>query len=87
MLSQTSFFSDRISEILGSIGKTGVLKLSEYDQLTTAVWSDALNEVEKKAVDRVMHFVGRGRIEIVDDIWHKMGPLPLNRLNRFQPQL
>ena len=84
MLSQTSLLSDTISEILGAIGKTGALKLSEYDRLTKAVWSDALDEIDKKSALRVLHFVRRGRIEIIDDISESLNAqLPSTVQNLF----
>lgn len=84
MLFQTSLLSDTISEILGSIAETGFLKLSEYDRLMKAAWSDALNEIEQKSVERVLHFVRRGRIGIIDDISETFNsPLPTNVQNPF----
>ncbi|MGK7905362.1 MAG: hypothetical protein AB4352_28950 [Hormoscilla sp.] len=84
MLFQTSLLSDTISEIFGSIGETGVLKLSEYDRLTKAIWSDALNEIERKSVKRLLHFVRKGRIKIIDDISDSFNsPLPANVQNIF----
>jgi len=84
MLFQTSLLSDTISEILGSIGATGVLKLSEYDRLTKAVWSEVLDEKDKKSALRVLHFVRRGRIGIIDDISESFNsPLPANVQNLF----
>jgi len=68
MLSQAEFFSNAVSEILGSIGATGVMKLSDYSQLMTALLSDSLDEAERKSVDRMLRFVRKGRIEIEDDI-------------------
>ena len=68
MLYQAEFFSDSVSEILGSIGATGVLRLSDYGQLMAAILSDSLDETEKKSVDRMLRFVRRGRIQIEDDI-------------------
>ena len=61
-------FSNSVSEILGSIGVTGVMKLSEYGQLMTAILSETLNETERKSVDRMLRFVRRGRIKIEDDL-------------------
>ena len=84
MLSQTSLLSDTISEILGSIGTTGLLKLSDYDRLTKAIWSDSLDEIDKKSALRVLHFVRRGRIEIIDDISESFNaPIPSTVLNLF----
>lgn len=68
MLSQAELFSNTVSEILGSIGATGVLKLSDYTQLTTALLSDCLDETERKSVDRMLRFVRKGRIKIEDDL-------------------
>ena len=69
MLSQTDLFSDAISEIIGYIGETGVLKLSYYNQLMK-ILSESQDEIEKSAADRILRFVRRGRIKIEDDMYN-----------------
>jgi len=69
MLSQKDLFSDAVSEILGDLGETGVLKLSDYNQLMR-ILSDSQDEIEKRSADRILRFVRRGRIQIEDDIYN-----------------
>ena len=66
MLSQRDIFSDTVSEILGDIGETGMLKLSDYNQLMR-ILSESQDEIEKRSADRILRFVRRGRIKIETD--------------------
>lgn len=69
MLSPTDLFSDAVSEILGDLGETGMLKLSDYNQLMR-ILSDSHDEIEKRSADRILRFVRRGRIKIEDDMYN-----------------
>ena len=69
MLSQTDLCSDAVSEILGYLGETGVLKLSDYNQLIR-ILSESTDEIEKISADRILRFVRRGRIKIEDDSYN-----------------
>ena len=68
MSSGIDMLSDVVSEIFYSVAATGVLSLSDYYKLIGAALNDSLNEQELGSINRMLHFVQRRKIAIVDDI-------------------
>lgn len=67
MLYTTSILSNTVAEIFATASSTGFIKGSQYRQLIAAT-NESLDDRDRKAIDRVLRFVRRGRIQIVDDI-------------------
>ncbi len=51
-----------IAEILASTADTGVLTLSDRYGLMAAILDETLEEQERRAIDRVLRAVARGRL-------------------------
>lgn len=68
MLSQTEVLSQTVSDIIGAVGASGVLRPCDYSQLMAASLNESLNDYERKTINRVLRFVRKGRIKIVDEI-------------------
>ena len=65
--------SEAVSEIFYSVAETGVLNLSDYYKLMAASLNEALDEQEIGSINRVLYFVRKRRIAVVDDIAVKFG--------------
>ena len=67
MLSPVEISSDTISEIFYSVAATGRITESDYYRTITAILNNSLDEEEMKSVKRMVHFVKRGKIAVVND--------------------
>ena len=67
MLYTTSILSNTVAEIFATASSTGVLKGSQYRQLIAAM-NESLEDRDRKAIERVLRFVRKGRIQLVDDL-------------------
>ena len=65
---QTRHLSDTISDIIGAVGVSGVLRACDHSQLVDAALDESLKEYERKTINRLLRFVRKGRIQIVDEI-------------------
>lgn len=70
----TSIVSNRVAEIFAVASSTGIIKGSEYRQLIVAL-NQPLDDRDRKAVERLLRFVRKGRIELVDDMQYNTIPL------------
>ena len=68
MQSPVAILSNAIAEIFATASATQTLKYSEYEQLTTAL-NCSLEKQELKAIERLLHFVKRGNIQLVNDLY------------------
>lgn len=59
---QMQLIPGAIAEILASTADTGVLTLSDRYGLMAAILDDTLEEQERRAIDRVLRAVARGRL-------------------------
>lgn len=66
MISPTHFLSDTIAEIFATASATRMLKYSEYNLLTT-VFNASLDKQDLSAIHRLLHFVKKGQIQLVND--------------------
>ena len=57
-----------VSEMLVSVSQTGKLTLGDRYGLLAAALDDELSEEERRAVNRILHSVSRGKIEVTYDI-------------------
>lgn len=60
--------SDTISEIYAAASETRILKYSQYNQLTTVASNYCLDKKHLAVIERLMYFVKKGRIQLVDDL-------------------
>lgn len=67
MQSPTALLSNTIAEIFANASATRTLKYSEYHLLTTA-FNSALDRQHLTAIRRVLQFVKKGRIQLVNDL-------------------
>jgi hypothetical protein len=65
---QLALLPGAISEILVSAYQTGKLTLGDRYGLLAAVLDEGLSEEEVRAVNRILHSVSRGRVEMTQDI-------------------
>ncbi|MBP0028166.1 hypothetical protein PN466_19480 [Roseofilum reptotaenium CS-1145] len=65
MLSPTEKLSDRISEIFGAVGATGVVSCTDYHTLQLASSYSELQAHERKSIDRLLRAVQRGKIDLI----------------------
>lgn len=64
---QTKHLSDTISDIIGAVSVSCTLTPCDYAQLVNAASDESLKEYERKTIHRLLRFVAKGRIKIVDD--------------------
>ena len=67
MLSPVEISSDTISEIFYSVAVTGRITEYDYYKIITAILNHSLDEEEIKSVKRMLHFVKRGKIVVVNE--------------------
>ena len=73
MTDRVERISDAVSEIFYSVAETGVLNLSDYYKLMAAALNEGLDEQEIGSINRVLYFVRKRRIAVVDDIAVRFG--------------
>lgn len=61
---QMQLIPGAIAEILASTADTGILTLSDRYGLMAAILDDTLAEQERRAIDRLLRAVVRGRLQI-----------------------
>jgi hypothetical protein len=54
-----------VAEILASTADTGVLTLSDRYGLMAAILDDTLGEQDRRAIDRLLRAVARGRLQVI----------------------
>ena len=64
MLTQIQLIPGAISEIFASATETGILTLGDRYGLMAAALDEGLDEEERRAVNRILHFVQQGRITV-----------------------
>ncbi|MEA5469460.1 MULTISPECIES: hypothetical protein [unclassified Spirulina] len=64
MLTQIQLIPGAISEIFASATETGILTLSDRYGLMAAALDEGLDDEERRAVNRILHFVKQGRIAV-----------------------
>lgn len=65
MLNQLQLLPGAISEILASVADTGRLTLLDRYGLLAATLDENLPEEERRAINRLLRAIARGRIEVV----------------------
>lgn len=73
MTARVERISDAVSEIFYSVAETGILNLSDYYKLMAAAMNEALDEQEISSINRLLYFVRKRRIAVVDDIATRFG--------------
>ncbi|MBC6423255.1 MAG: hypothetical protein GDA43_10795 [Hormoscilla sp. SP5CHS1] len=73
MTDRVEGISDAVSEIFYSVAETGVLNLSDYYKLMSAALNEALDDQEIGSINRLLYFVRKRRIAVVDDIAVRFG--------------
>lgn len=66
MLSPVEICSDTISEIFYSVAVTGRITESDYKRIIAAILNNSLDEEEIKSVKRMVYFLKRGKIVVVN---------------------
>ncbi|MCW6034896.1 hypothetical protein K4A83_01215 [Spirulina subsalsa FACHB-351] len=64
MTIQHQLIPGAIFEILASVAQTGTLTLTDRYGLLAAIMEDNLTEEERRAVDRLLRSVQRGRVRV-----------------------
>ncbi|MEC4806083.1 MAG: hypothetical protein SAJ12_04000 [Jaaginema sp. PMC 1079.18] len=64
MLIQLQLIPGAISEMLASVSDTGMLTLSDRYGLLAATLDDTLTEEERRAINRLIRAVVRGKVKI-----------------------
>lgn len=64
MNSQHQLLPGAIFEILASVAQTGTLTLLDRYGLLAAIMNDEINEEERRAIDRLLRSIQRGRIKV-----------------------
>lgn len=57
-----------ISEMLVSVSETGKLTLGDRYGLLAAQLDESLTEEERRAINRILHSVCRGKVKIANDL-------------------
>lgn len=57
-----------ISELLVQVTITGQLTLADRYGLLAAVLDDSLSEEDRRAVNRILHALRKGRVQVVDEL-------------------
>jgi len=57
-----------ISEILASVSDTGCLTLADRYGLMAAVLDDSLDEQDRYSLNRLLRYVLKGRVKIVNEL-------------------
>ncbi|MDJ1169002.1 hypothetical protein PMG71_06150 [Roseofilum sp. BLCC_M154] len=65
MLSPTEKLSDRISDIFGSVGATGVMSFADYHTLQLVSSYSHLESHERKSINRLLRAVQRGKVHLI----------------------
>ncbi|NJL02962.1 MAG: hypothetical protein HC838_01910 [Spirulinaceae cyanobacterium RM2_2_10] len=65
MLNQLQLLPGAVAAILADVAETGVLTLSDRYGLLAASLSDDLDDEERRAVNRILRSVQRGRVQVV----------------------
>lgn len=64
MLIQLQLIPGAIAEMLASVSDTGMLTLGDRYGLLAATLDDSLSEEERRAVNRLLRAVVRGRVKV-----------------------
>jgi hypothetical protein len=64
VLNQIQLLPGAISEIFASVTETGILTLSDRYGLMAAALDEGLDDEERRAVNRILHFVKQGQITV-----------------------
>lgn len=57
-----------LSEMFAQVSQTGALTLADRYGLLAAVMDESLTEEERRAIDRLLRAVCRGRVRLVDQL-------------------
>lgn len=57
-----------VYEILASATETGVITLADRYGLMAAVLDESLDEEEVRAINRLLRFIIKGRVKVVEEI-------------------
>lgn len=68
MSSEIEVIPGAISEILASVSETGLLTLADRYGLMAAAFDDSLDEEERRAINRVLRAVQRGKVKVAEDL-------------------
>ena len=64
MLPEIQLLPGSIAEILASVSETGILTQADRYGLMAAALDDSLDDEERRAVNRVLYSVRKGRVKI-----------------------
>jgi hypothetical protein len=68
MIPQIELLPGAVYEIMASASETGRLNLGDRYGLMAATLDDSLSEEERRAIDRLLRFVIRGRFQVDNDL-------------------
>lgn len=57
-----------VADMFAQVSYTGVVTLADRYGLLAAVMDESLSEEERRAVDRVLRAIHRGRLKVVDEL-------------------
>lgn len=67
-LPNVSLLPGAVADILASVSESGKLNLGDRYGLLAATLDDHLPEDERRAVNRIIHAVARGKVTVTTDI-------------------
>ncbi|WP_071517466.1 hypothetical protein [Geitlerinema sp. PCC 9228] len=68
MIPQIELLPGAVYDIMASASETGRLNLCDRYGLMAATLDDSLSEEERRAIDRLLRFVIRGRFQVDNEI-------------------
>lgn len=67
-MSSINLLPGAVAEILASATETGVITQADRYGLMAALLDESLNEEEARAVNRLLRFIAKGRVQVVKEI-------------------
>ncbi|MBD2093132.1 hypothetical protein H6F67_25130 [Microcoleus sp. FACHB-1515] len=65
---QVFLIQSAIADMFAQVSYTGVVTLADRYGLLAAVLDESLSDEERRAIDRVLRAVCRGRLKVVDEL-------------------
>ena len=65
---QVFLIQSAVAEMFAQVSQAGVVTLADRYGLLAAVLDESLSEEERRAIDRVLRAICRGRLKVVDEL-------------------
>lgn len=65
---QVFLIRSAIADMFAQVSHTGMVTLADRYGLLAAVLDESLSEEERRAIDRVLRAICRGRLKVVDEL-------------------